>query len=295
MYIKNLLSSWLWQRALKRHRSRMGRRYAPPYTEYARRAQAAYKGKLTSDPFIANHSDAFRRQGYTWFRTDETEALARSMLRQIEEERRTLGDARVWAENSRYSLGDIYQRFPQVEQLFRGETGCFLKATFGSEFKIFYGILYRSVYNAAGPTGLQRWHSDSGPGTCINLMFCLTDVGARNGAMETLPWTDSLRVFRAEARAQPLGTMDKTSLQDFFSQEINSRFADRVSQPDSGPGLVYPFLNNTIHRGGYPEPGEERIVCVFHIYPSVEAAPLDQYRTRGITKTGPYPKDPAWQ
>ncbi len=295
MLVKNAISNWLWWRTLAAHRSRMGRHAAPPYTRYAEQARAAYRGAPPNDGEIAGHAEAFRAQGFTWFRTAETERLAREMRAQLDEERRTHGDDKVWAADSRYALGDIYQRFPQVEALFRGDTGAFLRAAFGSEFKIFYGILYRSVHDPSGPTGSQVWHSDGGPGTCINLMFCLTEVGSQNGAMEILPWPDSLRLFGEEARRHLRGWLDKEERQDFYSTRIDAVYTDRIAQPEADPGLVYPFLNNTVHRGGYPQPGEERIVCVFHIYPSVEPAPLDRYRETGIIKAGPYPKDPAWQ
>jgi len=58
-------------------------------------------------------------------------------------------------------------------------------------------------------------------------------------------------------------------------------------------GLLVPFRNNILHKGGYPEAGRVRYVCVFHLYPSVTATPFERYRKVGIAKVASYPKDPA--
>lgn len=294
MRLKEHISTHLWLRTLERHPSRMGRVDAPRYTAYAERAQAAFDGP-PADPETDAAAASFRQQGFAWLHNDETETLARAMRERLKMEEAEFGEDAVWAADTRYSLGDIYQRFPEVEALFRGTTGNFLRAAFGSEFKIFYGILYRSRHDPDGPTGSQRWHSDAGPGTCINLMFCLTEVGPENGAMEILPWPESLQLFRREARERARHPMSSADVRDFYDREIPNGFAGAVCQPSFGPGLVYPFINNTVHRGGYPDAGQERIVCVFHVYPSIDPAPLGRYRETGIAKSGPYPDDPAWQ
>lgn len=292
MSLKQKISTWLWFRTLARHRSRMGRHDAPRYTQFAKRAQAAARN-LPNDPEVLKLGQQFRDQGYTWFLNVETEALARGIQDRLTEEIRTHGKDQVWATDSRYALGDIYQRFPEIDAMFRGTVGEFLRAALGSEFKIYFGILYHSTHDPDGPSGSQRWHSDAGPGTCINLMFCVSEVGPQNGAMEILSWPSSMQLFKREATQRLHKHLKGDALHEFYETEISENFPDAVRQPQAGPGLVYPFLNNTVHRGGYPEAGHERTVCVFHIYPADTPAPLDRYRKDGITKTASYPKDPA--
>ena len=50
------------------------------------------------------------------------------------------------------------------------------------------------------------------------------------------------------------------------------------------------MMNNTIHRGGFPNENQSRYVCLFHVYPSTEPTPYKKYQKNGISKTGPYPK-----
>ena len=292
MSLKQRISTWLWFRTLARHRSRMGRRDAPRYTKYAKHAQAAFRHTPGETKQLQLGSQ-FREQGYTWFQNSETETLAHAIQNRLADEIREHGENHVWAADSRYALGDIYQRFPEIDALFRGTVGDFLRGALGSEFKIFYGIMYRSIHDPDGPSGSQRWHSDAGPGTCINLMFCVSEVGPENGAMEILPWPTSLQLFNAEAKQRLNNPLSGDALHAFYENEISANLSDSIHQPQAGPGLVYPFLNNTAHRGGYPELDQERTVCIFHIYPADSPAPLDAYRTNGIPKTGPYPKDPA--
>lgn len=291
--LKEAIASQLWLRTLARHHSRMGWRDAPRYTRYAARAQAAFRGPSVQPPgAIADAAAEFNRQGYTWFHTEQTTALASAIQTKIDAQVAKLGDAAVWAPNTQYALGDVYQQFPEVDVLFRGVLGDFLRAAFGSEFKIFFGILYRSIHDPDGPSGSQVWHADGGPGTCINLMFCISDARPENGSMEILPWQDSLSIFRSETRARAPGD-GKQWLTKFYERTIAERFAQSVAQPDAGPGLVYPFMNNTIHRGGFPKNGHTRTVFVFHVYPSIEPPQFDAYRAHGIAKTSPFPVDPG--
>lgn len=292
MSLKQRISTWLWFRTLARHRSRMGRRDAPRYTKYAEHAQATSQN-LPTDPDVLNQGKKFREEGYTWFVNSETEALARAIQKQLAEELREHGEEQVWASDSRYALGDIYQRFPEIDAMFRGTVGDFLRSALGSEFKIFFGVMYHSTHDPDGPSGSQRWHSDAGPGTCINLMFCVSEVSPENGAMEILSWPSSMQLFEREAKQRLSEHLKGDALHEFYENKISKGLSDAVDQPTAGPGLVYPFLNNTVHRGGYPETGQERTVCVFHIYPADTPAPLDSYLEKGIAKTASYPKDPA--
>lgn len=211
-----------------------------------------------------------------------------------------LAGKRVWGQTDDYGsqkyLGDPWINFPSLEDLFRDDLGTFLSAYFCTSFKIFYGLLYRSVAQSRLAVGSQLWHSDGGPGTCVNVMFYPEDTNASNGPLEVLPWPDSLRVFEMEKRLGRLGILDIASRDvrsGFYADQIEKNYHGKTLRPSGPAGLVVPFLNNTIHRGGLPHPGHSRIAFVFHCYPSHRPVDFGRYRATGIGKSAPYPNDPA--
>jgi hypothetical protein len=150
------------------------------------------------------------------------------------------------------------------------------------------------------PSGSQLWHSDGGPGTCMNLMFCLSKTHERNGAMEFIPWDASLEIFSQERVAcrsikekqKDLKINGRDLRSRYYEDIIMDKFAHRKERIVGDEGLVLAFRNNIIHRGGYCEAGNVRYVCVFHLYPALQAAPWIQYKKIGIPKMSGYPSDP---
>jgi hypothetical protein len=299
--VRNSVSDWLWLRALRKHRSRMGYRDAPRYTRYLEAAQGRYVPNGGGTPLPIAQAEKFRSEGWASFCTPETEAIASAIYASLKAEEAAGPD--IWEANGRYKVGDIWTRFPALEDLFRGETGEFLRRIYGANFKIFYGVAYKSWRQRNEPIGSELWHSDGGPGTCINLMFCLSPVTPENGAMECLSWQDSLDIYRRERasirrKMSAAGQLDRERMRtlrtEFYRETIAAEFQRRILQPTSGPGLVYAFANNILHKGGYPQAGEERYVCVFHIYPSHEPTPFERYRVDGVPKRAGLPQDPAF-
>ena len=291
--------------SIRTHGSRLGRPAAGRHSEYLERSRRSFAGpRPEPDGVVALAVDEFQAKRSATFRTDETARLAGSMFARVRE-REAAGEP-IWDADMRYS-GDIYKSFSEVEALFRGPLGTFLTAHYGAYFKIWYGIMYKSENHGDAPSGSQLWHSDGGPGTCINVMFYLHEVTKADGAMEALPWSETLAVYRDEvlgreperriaraARDRTLTPADERAiLCEWYREEIERRFADRVAQPTGGGGIVFPFSNNILHKGGYPERGHTRYVCVFHCYPSHEPTRFEAYRAEGIPKRGSYPKDPA--
>ncbi|MEB3213687.1 MAG: hypothetical protein VKL39_20230, partial [Leptolyngbyaceae bacterium] len=217
-------------------------------------------------------------------------------------EERDFGDEEVWDKEYRYARGDIFKTFPELEEMFSGKMGAVIRSIFGSHFKIFYGVLYKSVRIGNEPQGSALWHSDSGPGTCVNIMFCLNTTDRSNGAMEFVPWDVSLSLFSSERAAMrdlvTNGQRDRLEIRksmcDYYNARINQDFSDRITCLNGSPGLLLAFRNNVVHRGGFPEDGKVRYACVFHLYPSISQAPLDTYRANGVSKNGPFPTDPAF-
>lgn len=301
--LKQAVVDRLEYRAIVTHRSRFGRRAAPQYTAYLRRCRAAYGGAPSVSPEIRGAVEGFERKGFTSFWTPESQKLAQSLLAKIEEEERR--EAEIWDGDPRYRR-EVYTTFPEIEALFRGSLGSFLAATYRAHFKVFYGVLYKSQRLQDAPTGSQLWHADGGPGTCINVMFYLRNVEKADGAMECLPWDLSLRLYRKEPAVirrwleemrrngqAPARDQVRQVQCEYYRERIAREYASLVEQPTGPAGLLLPFRNIIVHKGGYPEAGRTRYACVFHCYPSHTPTPYERYRRVGIPKTASYPKDPA--
>jgi hypothetical protein len=286
---------------MRTHRSRIGWRVAPVYTRYLSRCRREAPVAVEPVGPVADAVDVFCRDGAAAFWTPGTGRVAEAVSRRIAA--REAAGERLWkrsseVENTSNYVGDPWSDFPELSDLFSGDLGDFLMAYYGSHFKILYGTLYRSV-NDATRKASQLWHSDGGPGICINVMYYLHDTTPAHGTLETLPWDASLEIYEREKTAARRGEFERFagSRRDrtcaFYEQEIDRHYKQRLSRPSGKAGLVVPFLNNTLHRGGFPDPGFSRTAIVFHCYPSHRPTNLERYRTSGITKTMPYPKDPA--
>ena len=293
----------LRRHSIHKHRSRIGWQDAPRYTAYLKRARAAYAEDLPSLPTnLADAVSTFGKDGVTRFVTPATTTIADAMFARIKH--READGETLWADDDQergqhnYN-GNLWADFPEIETLFRGDLGAFLQNHFQAHFKILYGTLYRSVGSAAPRVGSQRWHSDSGPGICVNVMFYLHETKDVDGALEALPWDASQTIYddepaqlRARMGAQP-GSDRRAVMADYYDDAISQRYPSRVIEGSGAAGLIVPFLNNTLHRGGYPAPGHERTAIVFHCYPSHLPTDFERYARNGIGKTIPYPKNPA--
>lgn len=303
---RSLVGVQLTKHSLKKHRSRVGWRVAPKYSKYLKDCQHAYDGVLPDVAALGNAVADFAANGVTSFWTPETGAIASAMLARLQE-REAAGEA-VWANGTDGVYGhgtrrDPWRDFPELKELFDGPLGSFLTNSFRSHYKILYGTLYKSVGKETPRTASQRWHSDSGPGICINVMFYLNDTNPGSGALEALPWDLAYGIFREEfdlmrrtVRAEQPDASKETLLDymtAYYDDVIERSYRDKVRQHTGPAGLVVPFLNNTLHRGGYPNPGQSRYAIVFHCYPSHRPTDLDRYDSQGILKTVPYPQDPA--
>ena len=300
MNLKAHVSKHLTVRSMRRHRSRIGWRKAHIYSNYLKRCRREAPADVLLTDEIAAAVEEFRLDGITAFVTDETHAIANEISANIEA-RQAAGED-VWSQSKIANMetynGDPWLDFPALKRLFEGGLGDFLKGYFQSEFKIFFGLLYHTV-NDETPTGSQLWHSDSGPGICINVMMYLHDTTPQHGALEALPWETSLAIYEREKSEMINGALSRTSgsrrdrLNAFYAAEIERAHLGQIRQPVGRAGLVVPFLNNTLHRGGFPEAGHSRTAFVFHCYPSHRPTDWSIYDKDGIKKRGPYPHDPS--
>jgi hypothetical protein len=302
-----MISDRLFFESIKRHRSRLGYLAAPSYTHYLNNCRKRAPVKDAPKPEIIAAAKDFRHDGIAGFSTIESETLAQSLHERLaaklsKESRQTWISTEGFPGYLNYS-GDLYGDFPEIEMLLRGDLGDFLNAVFETHFKILYGTLYRNIGVTTPRVGSQRWHSDSGPGTCINVMLYLEPTRDYSGALEALPWRDSLEIFRNERSvlrhrhdrgfAISDGANTREMICNFYDEIITDKFASRIRCPTGPAGLIVPFLNNTLHRGGYPALGEYRTAIVFHCYPSDRPIDFSALAQRGLSKTVPYPSDPA--
>ena len=300
--IKTLIKSyvrdpvWLW--FVRKYKTRLGWR-ARPYEVYYQQAKRLCRnfGEIPKPVLPAVRQ--FNEEGWATLQTPETEEIAAEILQVMRSEESDGED--IWNEAGRYKKADVWQKFPRIEKIFTGIGGEFLKGVYGCEYKILFGVSYKSQRQAEEPVGSQLWHFDGSPGTCINLMYCLGPVGPENGAMECMSWEDTYRLFVLERKQFRQWELEAAKLTKeevrarralFLKEKIDCDFANRVNQPKSNGGMLFFFRNNLLHKGGFVSPSTERFVCVFNIYPSQNPPPFDEYRARGIPKTTNYPKDP---
>lgn len=300
--LRSVVSAVLQGHAIHRHRSRVGWQIAHRYTDYFKRARREAPVATETPPHLQRAVSDLKSLGVSSFQTAGTASVAARVLSRLNE--MEAAGLPIWTtdEANGYDTftGNVWQDFAEFEELFAGDVGEFLHAYFGTGFKIFRTLLYRT-HHVENRGGSQLWHSDSGPGICLNLMYYLHDVTPEHGALEALPWNDSVRIYRKELAQGAMGKLDRTSekkrdnITSFYADEIKRAYSDKIVQPVGEAGLVVPFLNNTIHRGGYPAKGRTRTALVWHVYPSHQQTNLGKYRQGGIVKQGPYPRDPAME
>lgn len=301
MTLRDAIGSFLERRSMRTHRSRIGWRVAPTYTRYLARCRREAPAQAHPGPEVAAAAARFAHDGFASFHTPRTGAVAAAISREIE--RREAAGEVLWQPPTGYGnqpyAGDPWKDFPHLEELFSGDLGDFLTAHYGTGFKILYGSLYRSEREGDARVGSQMWHSDSGPGTCINVMFYLHPTTPEDGPLEVLGWESSLALYEREKKLlragalQGYGETARDRISNWYAERIASGDGGPTAQPHGPAGLVVPFLNNTLHRGGFPAAGRTRTAIVFHCYPSHRPTDLARYRTAGIRKSVPYPRDPA--
>jgi hypothetical protein len=305
--VKSQIGDWLQMRAIRKHGSRVGWRIAGQYTAYWTRARKLCPRLMPGDPVLRRAVEDFARDRVASFHTPQAEALARQIAQRLDA-REASGDD-LWdkptATNSNVNYaGNLWKDFPELKTYLSESLGPFLEGYFGCAYKIFYATMYKSFYVSDGPKNSALWHSDSGPGSCVNSMLYIDDTVPADGAIQVLRWGDAVEIFNDERPAmrrkrEILGAQAvealgrRNMLCAWYAERIAADYADRIAQPTGRAGLTAAFANNTIHRGGFPEPGHRRRVVIFHCYPSHKPTNWSRYDERGIAKVESYPKDPA--
>jgi hypothetical protein len=311
--LKNAISDWLFLRTLRVHGSRLGWRDAGKYSDYLRQARRQWLEPRKPRPEIARAIDDYAKNRFASFSAPESVQVASAIAAKIDARMRN--GENVWKSvtddgSTEEYIGRILDDFPDLQTLIEGPLGEFLEGHFESYFKLFYAKLYRSKNRIGGPTGSSLWHSDGGPGTCVNVMFYIDDTAPENGPLEVLPWLRSMRVFASE-RAQmrlrlPRESNKRLSSGErrearcvYYGERIAAMVDADIAQPTGRAGLIVPFSNNTIHRGGHPHAGYTRRAIVIHCYPAATPLVWNSLKARGLSKfdnlgkSYGFPQDPA--
>jgi hypothetical protein len=298
--LKNLYTDWRFRNNLEKYDSRMSADVAAPFTEFHARCRAAYQSRTIDEP-VRVAASQFAEDGFASYWSAQHHPLASAILgkvKALEAQPESPWDADY------VFTRDAWLEFPEIETIFKTGLADFVESIYGSNLKVFYAKLYKAVRTKEQPEGSQLWHSDGGPGTCINLMLYLSEGSAANGAMEVVSWKDSKKIFADERpamrkimaahRGEKLSRMkSRELLTEWYREQIAARRV-KIEQPTGDPGLLLAFRNNTIHKGGFPDRDQERYVIVFHLYPSLTAPDYEMYRRNGTPKTASQPASPAF-
>ena len=217
------INDLIWFEVLKKYRTRAGWRVGRKFNKYHIDAQNSVYHKTGDAGNISRAAMDYKKNGWASFTNAALNEKASIIFQRLKAEK-----TKIWDANGSYIYGDIWQEYPEIESAFKSGIKQFVEQSFNSQFKIFYGKMFRSSAQAKKPEGSQLWHADGGPGTCMNLMFCISDVDEGNGAMELLDWTDSLTIMKNE-RSWVRETLEKSESSSGDQYDREQFRADRAN------------------------------------------------------------------
>lgn len=291
--VRDEVGQHLRTRSIRRDRSRYGWKTAPAYTKYLREAQRAFALRDGGKDKFQKESEYFDSHQFVGAVTDGSSTILRALANRIATGKAISADISAPAPFK----GPGWGGYPEIDLLFRGDLGDLIRAAFRSEFKIAHGGF---ILKKGGQDGPKIWHSDSGPGTCLNVFAYLSDGYPENGPTALLPWEQSKELFSEETRwlreyvwAHPEARADKRmrreALAEFYRTEIERRFPDKVTSPSGSVGLMVLFNNNTLHAAQGPGPGHDRLVAAFRVYPAITPPDFTRLAQTGIPGKMNYP------
>lgn len=301
--------------SIHQHHSNLPLRQARKFTHYLHQARkSATKSYEPISDRAAELAAAFRRDAIVTFSPPEYEAPAKAILAKLCA--LEAAGEEIWnLESSLLREENGYSEFPEFETMMRGLLSEVLHGIFGCDFKLHHFRIFRSTRLRDYPRGSELWHSDTGPGTCINVVMGLTDLSAANGATEVLPWGPSKAILktvrpivrRRVAEAMKQGPLNREELREitckYIEECIDAKYSTEVVRAVGPSGSMLLWNTNALHRGGFPDANEERVVMLCHAYPSDRPTNWERYRREGCGKfawpnisgkgTQPYPDNPA--
>lgn len=292
---------WLWM--MHRHGTPMRSFLIVKFTRYWHRCRRSFVRNDEFSPAIRACAEKFEHDRLAVFRSEETARLSRDLCRKLREEEER--GENHWSDTSKYQDAIAFAKFPEIEALLRGDMGDCFRAIYGCEFKVYFCSIIKKWRRHDEPKGSELWHTDSHPGTCVKAIVHLSDVTPECGATEFIPWPETVEIvhrvnkeWRRLAKEWDPRTGDerrrfRAAKSELFSRKVERGYRSRVEQPCHGSGTVVFFSTNTLHRGGFPEPGHERYTLLATAYPADSPPPFDRYREIGTAKRDNYPRDPA--
>ncbi|MCC4241913.1 phytanoyl-CoA dioxygenase family protein [Thalassospira povalilytica] len=299
---KDYIKDFLEDRSFDKYQTAIGWQQAPVYHQYHQKCKEACKSLQTA-PDWSRIASEFKDQGIVSIQNAETIAAGKSVMETMAKYRdmpeKWSGGTTANIENY---VGNVLVDFPELRPMFEGTLKGALEAIYGSYYKLLYAVMMYSHHQQDSAVASQLWHSDAGPGTCINVMFLPHGVSKQSGALQAVHWrhTKSLlrgaRKYQREHVRKPGASLEPAAVRrlkcDYYENRIANDFTSDVIQPEGDGGMLVLFRNNCIHRGGFPAAGHDRYAFIFHMYPGLAEPDFDRYFTSGCPKTVPYPKDP---
>tara|TARA_R110000824_G_C15232906_1_gene678994 strand:- start:18924 stop:19841 length:918 start_codon:yes stop_codon:yes gene_type:complete len=300
---KDFIHDFLENRSFDKYGTAIGWQNAAVYDEYHQKCKAAYQH--SSSPEWSELALEFHDKGIVSIQNDETIAVGKVIMQALEKYREV---TEKWSSGSTANIenynGNILLDFPELRPLFEGTLKHALEAIYSSHYKLLYAVMMYSHRQQESAVASQLWHSDAGPGSCINVMFLPHGVTKESGALQAVHWGHTKTLLRGARKYQrehvrkPGGVTEPAAIRrlkcEYYEKRIAADFKGEVSQPEGEGGMLVLFRNNCIHRGGYPAAGHERYAYIFHMYPSITSPDIEDYFNVGRPKKVPYPKDPAF-
>ena len=173
--LKRTISDLLQKRALEKYGSLFGWRGSAVFGKYNRYCQKVSPVEMSSNEYIKETVEEFLKSGVVMFQTDQTRQIGKRMMKEL----KSLEDSGNFWEtrgdsSSKDFCPDPFSYYDSLQELFEGDLGELLRSINGSEFKLFYSVMLKSLCLSDAPYGSALWHNDGGPGTCINIMFFVT-------------------------------------------------------------------------------------------------------------------------
>jgi len=190
---------------------------------------------------------------------------------------------------------NIFIDFPEFEKIFKRYIDEFLFSSFQSYYKIFNGWMFKSQNLTDKPTGSALWHVDNGPGTCIIFAIYLSEATKNNGTTEFIEFSDTCNILDKVNKKLVFENLfeksyinkNKYEQRQVIVDLINTEIKENniaIKQPTGPKGTIVAFRNNILHKGGFPLKNHERLIAMFHCYPSYENIAFDNYKKIFNTK-----------
>ena len=143
------------------------------YETYLLRCKRKFLKKIHSlnNPNFRKAAKEFNNIGATFVDAKETQLIGKKVLDRLTKEEKKLKWEVIKEGNSINLKSDLFKSFPELRELCEKILEPVINEIYKSNYKVFFGVMFKSFPFIKNPTGSQIWHSDGGPGTCINIMF----------------------------------------------------------------------------------------------------------------------------